>query len=126
MRGNNIIIISHRAPYDWHTENPLMEKFSPYGKDGYDQLAELFAYHYIYSNDLQKWKAYRTLHDFAFGESGIGMDYQPKSLDISDRDNDGNAESSFFYTIRGGTSRNDCYYSAKLIFHPDVTKYKVT
>lgn len=125
MRGNNIIIISYRPPYNWKEENPSMAKFAP--DDDYStEITELFAYHYVYNNDLQKWKAYWTLHDFEFGSSGVGMDYQPKSLDISDRDNDGNAESSFFYTIRGGTSRNDCYYSAKLIFHPDVTKYKVT
>jgi hypothetical protein len=121
--GDNIIIISNRPQYFWKKEKPEMGKFVK-DKENDTEVAEIFGYHYIYDSLLKKWKAYWTIHDFDFYCCDIYIEYQPKSLLITDIDSNRKAESSFFYLSYGGTSGIDHYYSAKMLLHVDSVKYK--
>lgn len=121
--GENVIIISTRPQYFWKEENPEMGKFVK-DKENDTEIAEIFGYHYIYDSLLKKWKAYWTIHDFEFYCCDIYVEYQPKSLLITDIDSNRKAESSFFYLIYRGTSGIDHYYSAKMLLHIDSVKYK--
>jgi len=89
--GENIIIISNRPQYFWKEENPEMGKFVK-DKENDTEIAEIFGYHYIYDTLLKKWKAYWTIHDFDFYCCDIYLEYQPKSLLITDIDSNRKAE----------------------------------
>jgi hypothetical protein len=122
-RGKNKIIISHRPQYFWADENPSMGKFTN-DPENEMELTEIFAYHYIWSDSLDKWKAYWTIHDYLFGCCDVYYDLV-SLVKITDYDGDGKAESAFFYTIGKGTMSIDQYYRAKLIYHVNKTKLKV-
>lgn len=122
-RGKNILIISEKPQYFWKEENPSMGKLCK-DPENESEVCELFAFHYIWSEDENKWKAYWTINDFLFGCCDVYMNYQKGSLKIEDSDKDGNAETVFFYTIGAGTNSIDRYFQAKLMYHTDETKLK--
>lgn len=122
-RGENVLIISELPQYFWEEVKPQYKKLL---KDIDDtEVAELFAYHYIYNNDMKKWKAYWVLNDLKFSCCDVYMNYLPGSLKISDLDNNGKAESVFAYYSSGGTQSIDLNYYGKLILHVDSAKYSI-
>jgi hypothetical protein len=122
-RGKNILIISEKPQYFWNEENPAMRKLCK-DPENESEVCELFAFHYVWSDEENKWKKYWTINDFLFGCCDVYMNYQKESLKIEDSDEDGKAETVFFYTIGQGTNSIDRYFKAKLIYHPDDTKLK--
>lgn len=83
---------------------------------------ELYAYHYV-----REGAGYRLLWqttDFV-RECGLDivLDFAPGSLQVTDVDRDGTAETSYVYTLacRGGVDPS----SMKLILHEGATKYAV-
>lgn len=123
-RGKNIMIISQIPQYYWEEEKPEMKKLTQ-DPQGEPQVTEIFAYHYIWSDEENKWKSYWYIHDFLFGCCDVYIDLQKESFQILDEDKDGNAETVFFYTRGQGTMKIDGYFEAKLMYHPDATKLKV-
>lgn len=123
-RGKNIMIISQIPQYYWEEEKPEMKKLSK-DPEGEPQVTEIFAYHYIWSDEENKWKSFWYIHDFLFGCCDVYIDLQKESFQILDEDKNGEAETVFFYTRGQGTNKIDGYYDAKLMYHPDVTKLKV-
>ena len=119
-KGKNVIIISGSKSNDWRNESPEMKNFA---KDGDDcELAQLFAYHYIFNDSLNKWNANWTLNDFEFSCSDTHLQFFPGSLRVSDIDTNGIAESCFAYY----ESYNivDLMYRIKLILHVNSIKLK--
>jgi len=123
-RGKNIMIISQIPQYYWEEEKPEMKKLSK-DPEGEPQVTEIFAYHYIWSDEEKKWKSFWYIHDFLFGCCDVYIDLQKESFKILDEDKNGEAETVFFYTRGQGTARIDGYQEAKLMYHPDATKLKV-
>jgi len=122
-RGENIVIISELPQYFWEEKKPQYRKLE---KDLDDtEVAELFAYHYIYNKKLKKWKAYWVLNDLKFFCCDVYMNYLPGSLKISDLDSNGKAESVFSYYSCAGTQALDLNYNGKLILHVDSAKYSL-
>lgn len=122
-RGKNILIVSEKPQYFWEEENPSMRKLCK-DPENESEVCELFAFHYIWSEEENKWKKFWTINDFLFGCCDVYMNYQKESLKIEDSDEDGKAETVFFYTIGQGTNSIDRYFKAKLIYHPDDIKLK--
>ncbi len=123
-RGKNIMIISQIPQYYWEEEKPEMKKLTT-DPEGEPQVTEIFAYHYIWSDEENKWKSLWYIHDYLFGCCDVYIDLQKESFKIMDEDKDGKAETIFFYTRGQGTNKIDGYYEAKLMYHPDATKLKV-
>jgi hypothetical protein len=123
-RGKNRMIISQIPQYYWEEEKPEMKKLSK-DPEGEPQVTEIFAYHYIWSDEENKWKSFWYIHDFLFGCCDVYIDLQKESFQILDEDKNGEAETVFFYTHGQGTARIDGYQEAKLMYHPDATKLKV-
>ena len=123
QRGENILIISELPQYFWKELKPQMAKLG--GDDDNSEVAELFAYHYIYDQKESKWKLYWSLNDFQFSCCDVQMSYLPGSLKITDLDSNGKAESVFTYHTTVGTQSMDLNYDGKLMLHVDSTKYSV-
>lgn len=123
-RGKNLVVISQLEQYFWKEENPSMKKNV---KDEEDELAaELFAYHFVYDEPSKKWNTYWMLNDFNIGCCDVWIEYQEKSLQVTDVDGDGDGDPSFLYLIYSGTNAMDFYYNAKLITYADSLKLKAS
>jgi hypothetical protein len=121
-RGMNRLIISETDDdYNWQKEAPWMKKVADSQHPESEKLVDIFAYHYIFDSEKNKWRAYWTLHDYKFSCCDVYIDYQPGSLIIEDIDHDGKAESSFAYIF---PAFNDRRYPTKLILHADSNKIK--
>jgi hypothetical protein len=123
-KGKNILIITERPQYFWQDENKSMEKFAE-DPDSDTEVAELFAWHYIFDPQENKWKVLWTLNDFKFSCCDVKMEYTPYTLRISDLDSNGIAESIFTYAYSLGTGPIDNSWKGKLILHTDTLKYSI-
>lgn len=83
---------------------------------------ELFGYHYIVSDDETKqlWKINDFVNDCPLD---LTLRYMDRSLEITDLDNNGIAESSFLYRLacKGDVSSDDM----KLLMHEGKEKYAI-
>ncbi|MDQ3111257.1 MAG: hypothetical protein M3R17_15315 [Bacteroidota bacterium] len=122
-KGKNVLVIAERPQYFWRDENKAMGKLAP--DDESEEVAELFAWHYIYEAKENKWKALWTLNDFIFGCCDVNMEYLPGTLQITDLDTNGVAESIFTYSTSAGTGPIDNPWDGKLMLHVNAEKYSL-
>jgi len=122
-RGENIFIISELPQYFWKEIKPGMRKYVEDKDDS--EVAELFAYHYIYNQEIKKWKIYWALNDFRFSNCDVWMKYLPGTLKITDIDENDKGESIFAYYSASCTQTLDLNYHGKLILHIDSLKYSI-
>jgi len=91
-------------------------------QSGDERMKELFAYQYIIDgeNSKQLWKVNDFIKECPLD---ISLSYMPKSLTITDLDNNGIAENTFMYRMacKGDVSPDDM----KLIMHEAGSKYAI-
>jgi hypothetical protein len=121
--GKNILIICERPQYFWADENPSIGKYCQDDEDS--EVAELFAWHYLFNEKEKKWKVYWHLNDFIFGNSDVEMEYLTGTLSITDLDHNGIAESIFTYNTSEGDGPIDNGWDGKMILHIDTVKYSL-
>jgi hypothetical protein len=109
--GDNLLLLARTD------ELPVLDE---YGQDA--KTRELYAYHYV-----REGAGYRLLWqttDFVrVCGLDIVLDFAPGSLQVTDVDADGTAETSYVYTLacRGGVDPSDM----KLILHEGAAKYAI-
>lgn len=123
-RGKNILIITERPQYFWKEENPAIGKYCDSPEDN-EEVAEIFAWHYVYNETEKKWKALWTLNDFEFFCCDVNLQFLPGTIRITDLNKDGIGESIFTYISSAGTGPIDNFWSAKQMLHIDSVKYSI-
>ncbi|KXK05011.1 MAG: hypothetical protein OZ913_09900 [Ignavibacteriaceae bacterium] len=109
--GNNLIFITLTDEFPTPNSN---------GEDFRDK--ELYAYHYL-MNDGESKLLWRVTDFIRECPVDIRLDYFPRSLSVTDLDDNGIAETAFMYALscKGDVSPDD----VKLIMHEGKTKYAI-
>ena len=107
--GENVLVISE-------TEESL--------KGEVDVDMELFAYTYV--NSGEGYRLLWQINDFRkYWGGDMNMDYVESSLEITDVDSNGVAESAFMYVSNEGSMSNNLVEECKLILHSDTVKMAI-
>jgi len=114
------------ASAKWEDDNGqnylLISETEIKNQDKDSRMKELFAYQYIVNgeNAKQMWKIYDFIKECPVD---VTLSYMPKSISVTDLDNNGIAETTFIYRMscKGDVSEDDM----KLIMHEGETKYAI-
>ncbi|GAB4150969.1 MAG: hypothetical protein Fur0041_23320 [Bacteroidia bacterium] len=125
-RGTNVLIVSGLPQYFWKDYKKELGNLLPEDTRETDQeVTEIFAKHYVWSEAEKKFNIYWEFNDLLFGCCDVWMEYLSNSLEITDINNDGNGEAVFFYASTSGDGKLTKTWDGYQIFH-DMTGHFVS
>lgn len=126
--GEHALIVSGTGQFNWADQKPeLKNKLrKDQEPEKYPNAAEIYGRHYVLKSGAAKWELYYEYYNYILSKTDVVLNYQQKSLIVTDIDSNGVGEALFLYTEAEGDKIAQNDYAGKMIlFHDSIARVSV-